>query len=551
MAIQPFLITDDLNREGLFYAFEGTNFGVFDFATDEDYFLFAPEPNHFYRIIVDSNVDAELGVYNVTFDELLSEDDDGGPGHDPEINFVAPQIPTSLILQVDAVGNGEPGDLDPTPIFGHYNLIILDLGLVEEIPPRIPGVDLIGNTFGTASGIGINQVVEEAIETPGDLDAFTVFLERGREYRISLVDDNTGFDAFLELYNSQGQAILQSNDIVGSTDAVIEFTPDFTDFFFVTVTDFDLEFGTGNYQLFVQDRGPDLLPLTGDQIGNVVQEAGIAEVDIGISTRVDEVDVGAPPDVDVFEYVLVGGNTYQVDVLRGLDGLDPVVAVLDRDGNILLGDNDSGQGTNARITNIVPTETDIFFVAVGGREGITTGDYEVLVSLVEGQEVTTLEAQDVALLYEAGLNRDGDIDLPGLDFWIEAFQGDPVNNIPGLSIEAIAQFFLDSDEFALVNGDPAFLTNFELVTQFYLNVLDRPEEEIDDEGRDFWVGVFDRDPGYTRARLLVDFARSQENADNLAFVDDLRPAGDFLDENFQPGQDGDVDWDFIPDQILV
>ena len=81
----------------------------------------------------------------------------------------------------------------------------------------------------------------------------------------------------------------------------------------------------------------------------------------------------------------------------------------------------------------------------------------------------------------------------------------------------LAQFFLDSPEFAEVTGDPASLTDRELVEALYLNVLDRPGETL---GVDFWTGVV-ADPGFTRADLLLAFAVSPENLAGSPFVETL------------------------------
>ncbi|MGF1551780.1 MAG: DUF4214 domain-containing protein [Paracoccaceae bacterium] len=127
-----------------------------------------------------------------------------------------------------------------------------------------------------------------------------------------------------------------------------------------------------------------------------------------------------------------------------------------------------------------------------------------------GEGFVPNDAQAVALLYEAGLDRDGEIDLPGLNFWIDQREA-------GLSIEETARFFLDSDEFEVAYGPPEALSDRELVERLYLNVLDRPGEA---EGVDFWTGVVGQSD-FSRAELLYEFAVSVENTEALAFVETL------------------------------
>lgn len=80
--------------------------------------------------------------------------------------------------------------------------------------------------------------------------------------------------------------------------------------------------------------------------------------------------------------------------------------------------------------------------------------------------LTLVEAQTVALLFEAALNRDGQIGLGGLNFHIDAREA-------GLSEERLAQQFLDSPEFARAFGEPESLTDQELVEVLFRNVLNR------------------------------------------------------------------------------
>lgn len=128
--------------------------------------------------------------------------------------------------------------------------------------------------------------------------------------------------------------------------------------------------------------------------------------------------------------------------------------------------------------------------------------------LVEG--LTSVEARTVAYLYEAGLDRNGNIDLPGLNFWIDLREA-------GFAEKDLAWAFLSSNEFEAAFGAPETLSDRELVEQLYWNVLDRQGEAA---GVDFWEGVLGQ-PGYDRADLLLAFALSPENVAGSPFVEDL------------------------------
>jgi len=138
-------------------------------------------------------------------------------------------------------------------------------------------------------------------------------------------------------------------------------------------------------------------------------------------------------------------------------------------------------------------------------------DFEIeRVQFDEG--ATTEEAQSIALLYETSLNRDGDIDFAGLNFWIDVLEADN-----GFGRDEIAQAFLDSPEFEASFGDVDALSNRELVDTLYLNVLNRGGETA---GVDFWTNAAD-DPNFSRGQLLSAFAISPENRQESEFVDNL------------------------------
>ncbi|MEO0820745.1 MAG: Calx-beta domain-containing protein [Pseudomonadota bacterium] len=140
--------------------------------------------------------------------------------------------------------------------------------------------------------------------------------------------------------------------------------------------------------------------------------------------------------------------------------------------------------------------------STGGRISILDND--------TARNVTVEEARAVAYLYEAGLNRDGDFDLPGLNFWIGLLGS-------GVSLVEIAEQFLNSDEFAAVVGDPDALSDLDLVQGLYQNVLGREGEP---DGVAFWSSVVAQ-PDYGRDQLLLDFSQSDENRAAFPVVDQL------------------------------
>lgn len=126
-----------------------------------------------------------------------------------------------------------------------------------------------------------------------------------------------------------------------------------------------------------------------------------------------------------------------------------------------------------------------------------------------GLGVSEQRAKNIALLYETGLDRDGNIDLAGLNFWIDSAEA-------GLSNSEIAGFFTRAPEFEANYGPIDDLTNAEYVDLLYQNTLER---QGDADGVEFWNDRLES--GASRADLLFAFAISVENAETLEFVDTL------------------------------
>ncbi len=118
-----------------------------------------------------------------------------------------------------------------------------------------------------------------------------------------------------------------------------------------------------------------------------------------------------------------------------------------------------------------------------------------------GDPADFVVAERVALLYEAALNRNGEIDLPGLNFYIDVTERD------NLTDEFLAADLMTSQEFTDNFGDANTLSNADFLEQIYLNVLDR---ESDAAGRQFYLDLLN-DGTITKALALADIAVSPEN----------------------------------------
>lgn len=125
--------------------------------------------------------------------------------------------------------------------------------------------------------------------------------------------------------------------------------------------------------------------------------------------------------------------------------------------------------------------------------------------------ISLRDAQNIALLYEAGLNRQAE--LGGLNYWIDQFEA-------GMTLNEISQFFLGSPEFADAFGVPTQLSNEDLVQVLYANVLDRQGEA---GGLSYWISQLEA--GSPREEVLIQFAVSPENVAGSPYIGTMAPDG--------------------------
>jgi VCBS repeat-containing protein len=263
---------------------------------------------------------------------------------------------------------------------------------------------------------------------------------------------------------------------------------------------------------------PDLEPgeTTTDSFSYTVTDGNGVSVDALVTVTVlGEADTNTPPVAVDDTASVPQWSVTRIDPLadngNGADG--------DPDGDSLavtgLGDDGAAKLDTGNGIALLAEDGTVFYRSERDFVGVDRFDYAVsdgaggtdtaTVSVVvepdeRGTTLTLGEAQRVAYAYEAALDRDGEIELVGLNFWIgERFDG--------LTERGLARAFYESPEFEENYGEIDSFTDRALVEVFYRNVLDRDGEE---SGIVFWTGVLER-PGFTREDLLIAFAESPEN----------------------------------------
>ena len=133
---------------------------------------------------------------------------------------------------------------------------------LSEPADALPIADTIGDDPASASTLKVDGAsVISTINTPGDHDFFRIELQAGVTYEIGQYMVKAGptgvplADAFLELYNSAGQLVMQKDDGGPNTpfglDALITFTPTTSGTYYVNAMAFNDEV-VGDYEVFAR-----------------------------------------------------------------------------------------------------------------------------------------------------------------------------------------------------------------------------------------------------------------------------------------------------------
>jgi hypothetical protein len=137
---------------------------------------------------------------------------------------------------------------------------------------------------------------------------------------------------------------------------------------------------------------------------------------------------------------------------------------------------------------------------------------DLLVSFTQSPEARVLFAEETEVLWalnrEANLIRsfydvtfDRDPDIEGQTFWMQSLQN-------GLSVQQMAQFFVNSDEFQAIITSRSTV---QAVTELYRQGLER---EPDAEGLAFWASHIDDGTGHW-AQILAGFVTSPEQYEQM------------------------------------
>lgn len=343
-------------------------------------------------------------------------------------------------------------------------------------------------------GGSVDVVVSSSLT--GDRDSFTVERDVGFRGIIPYRESNASFEARV---NSA------AND---SYDQMY--------------SDIYAEIGIQNYLNTAGDVNA-WLAQSSANVSDIYEQVGSnSENDVGTGTSRADYFTGLGGDDEFFGAngpdAISGGSGNDIlrggavqDVLRGGTGNDMMFGN-ETYGDPLDGDTARFAGLSSEYAISGGTEYAVVSGPDGEKDKLFNIEFlrfdDVVLALEDGSHLDGLgstgdfdAAERVALIYEAALNRDGAIDLPGLNFYIE------VTERHDLTDKFLAADMMNSPEFATNFGDPDTLSNEAFLDRIYLNVLDR---EPDAAGRQFYLDLLNAGR-ISKSDALADIAISPEN----------------------------------------
>jgi hypothetical protein len=279
----------------------------------------------------------------------------------------------------------------------------------------------------------------------GDQNFYTVYLDEGQIYDFSLVGDNPGNQGYLAdplisigLLGNGNQINASDDDSGVGWDADLHFGAFQSGYYVVTVESGSAGSGIGLYDLTIVNESfqTDLA----DRIGSF-------QTLTGRDTLVSTID--SPEDADFVGVHLKAGVQYVFDA-RGAatgDGTlgDPFLTLLDREGTVVLSNDDGGTGNNAHIVFTPAVEADYWLKVDGFSNAI--GSYELQMnggtSDVTG-DYTTAATLSLGATIQGRIEFVGDKDA----YWVQLIEG------------ATYQFDLSSDEAGGVMSPDARISLF-------------------------------------------------------------------------------------------
>lgn len=231
--------------------------------------------------------------------------------------------------------------------------------------------DAAGDATTTATFSG--AAIEADINPAGDVDWYRMRVEQGQRYSFTLDGlpgaDGQALDPMIAIYDGETNQLAFNDDANGLNSALM-FAPAQSGEVFVEARGFS-EAATGRYRLSATSA-----PLPADDAGNGFDTRARAN-----PGRATNGNIEYEGDVDWYRLTTRTGQRYRITLAgAGASPLgDPMVRVLDAEGNELAMNDDDGESLNSAVDYIPRSNGDVFIEARGYADAYT-GTYALNVT---------------------------------------------------------------------------------------------------------------------------------------------------------------------------
>ena len=285
---------------------------------------------------------------------LIKRDDDGGSGRNARL---VRELPTGQ-YQLEATKHDAPE--------GSYHLRIS----VQQLPAISGNCPAMGiGSPSTQSGSLSAEDCADPFDSGKYADRYRIRIESQTEVTISM--DSDDFDPFLRLLDATGAELDNDDDGGDGRNSRIQYI--------VSAGDYEIvashfgELMTGDYRFSIaspEAADACLVPL-GDMLDHWTERSG--QLRRGDCTYEHN---GWQRLADEYSFALPEAATVTFDLISS--EIDPALALLNADGNLILRDNDGGDGANARIELELPAGR---YRIVATQYDTSTGSYQLQISV--------------------------------------------------------------------------------------------------------------------------------------------------------------------------
>ena len=250
------------------------------------------------------------------------------------------------------------------------------LALAVSAPASAQDADQAGDSS-TQASLTLSENISGAIDPAGDADWYRLSVQQGHRYVITLDavggEDETTLDPTLALYDGQGNQLAFNDDAGGTLNSRLAYVPQANGDVFVEARAF-ADMGTGAYTLRAEASA-----VPADDAGNDAQTR--ARVTPG---RTLTGTLEYEGDVDWYRLNARAGRSYRITLQTPEgreDGLaDPLLQVVDAEGNQLAYNDDDGEGGLNSALDFTPPRTGPVFVVAGAFADASAGAYTLNVA---------------------------------------------------------------------------------------------------------------------------------------------------------------------------